>query len=105
MSEAPKNFVATALAETKERRRLEQEEREHQERFDALPALRMADCITSGLSGQALVRALHHHFPNTSRPQVYFAVGLAVATLQADLVLAQMEVQLLRSGAPLEVAA
>lgn len=103
MSEQP-NFIAVAIAEVRERKRLEEEERLHQERFDTLPALRMADCITCGMSGRSLVRALHHHFPATPRGQVYLAIGLAVAQLQADLVLAHMEIQMLRAGQALEVA-
>ena len=56
----------------------------------------MADCITSGLSGMTLVDALHHHFPSAARGDVYLAIGLAVALLQADLAIAQIENRLLR---------
>ncbi len=48
-----------------------------------LPAFRMADCITDGLSGPALADVLHHHFPTLPREAVYSAIGLAAALFQA----------------------
>lgn len=63
---------------------------------DRLPAADMADCIASGLSGQALAQALTRYFPTTGRSDVYLAIGLAVAIMQADLTIGQMELARLK---------
>ncbi|NBU29570.1 MAG: hypothetical protein EBS42_15570 [Caulobacteraceae bacterium] len=86
--------LASASDLAQERKR--QEEIDGQ--WDRLPAADMADCIASGLCGLPLSDALHKHFPSTPRADVYLAVGLAVALLQADLTIARMELDLLRKG-------
>lgn len=69
------------------------------------PPAEIANCIVSGISGMTLTRTLQHHFPEASRADVYFAIGLAVAILQADaailrsdLVFAEIELDMLRRG-------
>lgn len=84
--------IASAIAYTQEReRRLEAGRR-----LDRIPAADIADCIVSGLSGRALSDALRHHFPNAKRADVYLAIGLAMAILQADMTIGQMELAILR---------
>ena len=80
--------IGAAIAYTQDRER----QREVHRRMDNLPAFAMADCMVSGLSGRALADALRHHFPNAKRADVYLAAGLAVAILQADLTVGQMEI-------------
>jgi len=58
----------------------------------------MTDAMTSGLSGAALARCLGYHFPNTPRADVYMHVGAAIALLQADLTLAEIECKALRKA-------
>lgn len=89
------DFVRKAIAETKERARVEAEAKRWEETLWAHGGA-MADCISSGLSGMALVQALRHHFPAAKRDEVYLAIGTAVAILQADLTLAEMELAVLR---------
>lgn len=86
--------LASAIELTQERKR--QEEIDAQ--LERLPAAAMADCITCGLAGLALTSALHRHFATLPRADVYRAIGLAVALLQADLTIARMETDLLRKG-------
>jgi hypothetical protein len=58
----------------------------------------MADLITSsGLAGIPLAKALHAYFPTARREDVYLAIGMAVALLQADLVVAEIELRLARA--------
>jgi regulator of protease activity HflC (stomatin/prohibitin superfamily) len=85
--------ISRAISYTKERERQADADR----RANSLPALAMADCIASGLAGRALTDALSHHFPDAKRADTYLAVGLALALLQADLTLAEMEMSLLRN--------
>lgn len=63
---------------------------------DRFPASDIADLIASGYAGAMLAKLLHAHFPAAPRGDVYLAIGLAVAILQADLTAAQMETRLLR---------
>lgn len=55
------HFVRAAIQAHQARLKREEEDRQHEERVRAMPALAMADCITSGLSGNALSKALQHH--------------------------------------------
>lgn len=57
----------------------------------------MADCILSGLTGAALSRALAMHFPNISRLEAFAAIGFAATIIQADLTLAELEIELLKA--------
>lgn len=82
--------IANAIAYTKER--------QEAERCAVIPSVAMADCITSGLSGKALTDALTVHFPTAARHDVYRAIGLAVALMQADLTLAEMELAMGRQA-------
>lgn len=59
----------------------------------------MVDLITCGLTGIDLKRALMEDFPTVPRADVYLAVGAAVALMQADLVLAEMEIDILKGAA------
>ena len=92
MGDASEVNIADAIAYTRERERQAEADR----RAVELPAAHMADCISSGLSGRALADALTRHFPNTLRADVYLAIGLAVAIMQADLTIGQMELANLR---------
>lgn len=84
--------ISRAIAYTQAR----QHRLEAADRLERLPAALMADCMLSGLTGKALSDALRHHFPNAKRADVYLAVGLALAVLQADLTIGQMELALHR---------
>jgi hypothetical protein len=86
--------IADAIAYTRDRRQLAEAEG----RVSQLPAAHMADCIASGLSGHALAQALTRHFPTAGRSDVYLAIGLAVAIMQADLTIGQMELATCRAG-------
>ena len=90
----PQVNIADAIALTQERQRQAEIDR----RLCQLPAAAMADCITSGLAGLPLVEALNAHFAHARRGDVYLAIGLAVAVLQADLVIAHAELDMLRNG-------
>lgn len=88
----PQVNIADAIALTQERQRQAEIDRQ----ICQIPAAAMADCITSGLAGMPLVQALTVHFPQARRGDVYLAIGLAVAVLQADLVIAEAELDMLR---------
>jgi len=91
------NFdIGRAIAYTEQRCRQDQLDR----RLADLPAAAMAACITSGPCGVTLSKLLHAHFPNARRAEVYLAISLAVAHLQAELTIGRMELDRLRkSGA------
>ena len=67
-------------------------------------AFNLADLMASGLAGMALAYALQHQFPDAKRADVYLAIGQAIAILQMDLTLCQMEIDLWRRG-EMQVAA
>lgn len=72
---------------------------------DRYRAADIADLIASGFSGLTLAKMLFAYFPSAARGDVYMAVGLAVAIMQADLVAAQLENRFLRQhGAQLDEA-
>ena len=56
----------------------------------------MADCMSSGLFGMKLTKALQRHFPSSRREDVYLAIGMAVAIYEADLTMAEIEIEALR---------
>ena len=69
---------------------------------DIPTAARLADLMTSGLVGRPLERALHVQFPAAKRADVYFAVSMVMAMMEADLVGYEFE---LRNPQPDAVAA
>jgi hypothetical protein len=66
--------------------------------FQRAQAFDIAELIGSGLAGLELAQALERQFPTAKRSDVYLAVGAAVALMQADLALAEMELDLARRG-------
>jgi len=92
MSAVAELDISRAIAYTEERRRQSELDRQAAE----MPAVAMAEIIAGGLCGVTLSNALHTHFPDARRADVYLAIALGVARLQADATIAQMEVDLLR---------
>lgn len=90
----PQVNIASAIELTQERERQADIDR----LIERMASAAMANCIASGLCGLSLSDTLHKHFPATRRADVYLAIGLAVALLQADLTIARMELELLRKG-------
>jgi hypothetical protein len=92
MSAVAELDISRAIAYTEERRR----QSEHDRQAAEMPAVAMAEWIASGLCGVTLSNALHTHFPDARRADVYLGIALGVAWLQAEVTIARMETALLR---------
>jgi hypothetical protein len=55
------------------------------------PAFDMADLLTARFPSRELRDLLHLYFPATSRADVYWAVALAMAMFEVDLIVAEAE--------------